>query len=91
MLYYGKEVNSKADVDKITSERIAAVYGSPEEELKYHRLAMTGFYIQINPNMQGGSRKQEIQQIIEKVLPKMFEIEGIISEGKKFNKSQGWQ
>lgn len=91
MLYCGKEVKSKADVDKITSERIAAVYGDVDEELKFHRLVLTAFYIQINPMMQGGSRKHEIQETIDKALPKMFEIERIISEGKEFNKANGWK
>lgn len=89
--FQGKEVKSKTDVDKITTDRINALFGSPEEEKKYHRLALTGFYLQINPNMQGGSRNKEIQPIIEKVLPKFVEVEKIIREGKEFNELQGWR
>lgn len=89
--YQGKEVNSKKDVDKITAERINAIFGSTEEEMKFHRLALTGFYLQINPQAFAGSRNSEIQEIIEKILPKFVEVEKIIREGREFNKLQGWR
>lgn len=90
LMYHGSEVRSKSDVDKITGDRINSLFGSPAEELKFHRLALTGFYLQLNPMAQGGSRKCEIQPIIEKVLPKFIEIEKIVREGREFNKDQGW-
>ena len=89
-MFGGIEVKSKADVDKATADRINSLFESQAEELKFHRLALTGFYLQMNPMAQGGSRKSEIQPIIEKVLPKFIEIEKIISEGREFNKEQGW-
>ena len=90
-LFHGVEVKSKADVDKITTDRIDLLFGSPAEEKKFHRLALTGFYLQMNPMAQGGSRRSEIQPIIEKVLPRFIEIEKIIREGKEFNALQGWK
>lgn len=89
-IFYGIEVRSKADVDKITTDRIDSLFGSQAEELKFHRLALTGFYLQLNPMAQGGSRSKEIQPIIEMVLPKFVEVEKIIREGREFNKEQGW-
>ena len=90
-MFHGIEVNSKADVDEVTTDRINSLFGSPAEEMKFHRLALIGFYLQMNPMAQGGSRKGEIQPIIEKVLPKFIEIEKIIREGKEFNALQGWR
>lgn len=90
-MFHGAEVRSKADVDEVTADRINSLFDSPADELKFHRLALTGFYLQMNPMAQGGSRQKEIQPIIEKVLPKFIEIESIIREGKEFNALQGWR
>jgi len=89
-IFHSTEVRSKADVDKVTTDRINSLFDSPADEMKFHRLALTGFYLQMNPMAQGGSRRAEIQPIIEKVLPKFVEIEKIIREGREFNKEQRW-
>ncbi len=89
-IFNGIEVRSKADVDIVVTNRINSLFGSPAEEMKFHRLALTGFYLQLNPMVQGGSRRVEIQPIIEKVLPRFIEIENIIREGREFNKERGW-
>lgn len=89
-MFHGAEVRSKADVDEVTADRINSLFGSQAEEIKFHRLALTGFYLQMNPMAQGGSRQKEIQPIIEKVLPRFIEIEKIVREGREFNKEQGW-
>lgn len=89
-LYCGHEVRSKEEVDRITAQRISGVFGSRDEEMKFHREAMLGLYLTINPNAFGGSRSKEFAAIGDRLLNANKKIEDVIREGKEFKKSQGW-
>lgn len=89
-VFKGHEVHSKSYVDAIVREEIRKIFGSVEGEMKYHRLSMTGLYLQINHNAFGGSRQNDMISIREKVLPKFLAVEKIVKEGNDFCKEQGW-
>lgn len=88
--FKGINVNTKEHVDHIVKEEVKKIFGSDENENKFHRLAITGLYLMMNQNAFGGSRKDEIVKIREIVLPKFLEVEKIVKEGNDFCKTQGW-
>jgi len=89
-LYCGHEVCSEEDVDRITSQRINGFFGGRDEEMKFHREALLGLYLAINPKAFGGSRNSEFSAIGDRLLNANKNIEEILREGKEFKKSQGW-
>ena len=89
-LFRGNQVDSKEHVDSIVRDKILEIFGSRENEAKYHRLSLRGLYLQMNPNAFGGSKNDEIVKIREKVLPKFLAVEKIVEEGNDFCKKQGW-
>jgi hypothetical protein len=89
-IFKGNQVNSKEHVDHIVKKEIIGIFGSAENEAKYHRLALRGLYLQANPQAFGGSKQADIISIREKVLPKFLAVEKIVEEGNVFCKSQGW-
>lgn len=90
-VFKGNHVNSKEHVDSIVSKEIVDnIFGSHDIEEKYHRLAIKGLYLQMNPNAFGGSMKNDLDSIREKVLPKFLAVEKMVAEGNAFCKAQGW-
>lgn len=80
----------KEHLNMLIKRKIFEVFGSVEEEMKYHRLAMKGLYLQMNPQAFGGSMKEETEKIRQKVMPKFLEVEKIVQEGNDFCKQMGW-
>lgn len=81
--YYNKEVCTEKEIDMITTERIGCLFGSIEEELKWHRKAMFAFIVMIKPEDFGESERKKAIVIMEKLEKLYIEIETIIEEGKK--------
>lgn len=81
--YDGKEVCSEKEIDIITTERIKGLFGSIEEELKWHRKAMFAFIVMIKPRNFGESERKKAIGIMEKLEKLYIEIETITEEGKK--------
>ena len=84
------QVNDKEHLNFLIRRKIFEVFGSQEEELKYHRLAVKGLYLQLNSNANGGSVNGEIEKIKQKVMPKFLEVEKIVQEGNDLCKQAGW-
>ena len=80
--YLGHEVLNELDIDRITTDRVKSIFGSIDDELKWHRKAMFAIIVL-------GNQKNFSKEDIEKATSVMRDLEKIylkvelfVEEGK---------
>lgn len=80
--YLGNEVSNDKDIDRITTDRVKTIFGTVDDELKWHRKAMFAIIVLGNQKNFG---KEDIEKAtsVMKDLEKIYlKIELFIEEGR---------
>ena len=80
--YLGNEVHSEIDIDKITTDRINAIFGTVSDELKWHRKAMFAIIVLGNQKNFGKEDIEKANSVMKDLEKIYLKIELFVEEGR---------
>ena len=80
--YLGNEVHSELDIDKITTDRINAIFGTVADELKWHRKAMFAIIVLGNQKNFGKEDIEKANSVMKDLEKIYLKIELFVEEGR---------